>query len=226
MRRLRIGALLLTMAMLAACGGDDGLSVEEALRRMVLQPEDLPEAFVQADESLTTNEEIAAGDTARKTLLESWGRLLGYEVAYGPAGEALEDSPVTGINVAANLYRTEEGAGDAFADAVKTAQETDWAANYAGLRDFQQEEIDAGGPADEIVWLRLSGFQPAAGGPDALVTDDLIFFRDGRERGFLRIQASSTETEDRGHYQSTVEGWLRAMVRNVQDVLPELEDGE
>ena len=225
-RTLWLGSVLLAVAALAACGGGDGLSVEEALKQMILQPEDLPQGFVQGEESFSSNEEAAAEDADRKALLDRWGRLLGYEVTYEPGAPALDDSPVTGINVAANLYRAEEGARDAFADAVKTAEQTDWAANYAGLKEFKREQIDAGDPADEIVWLRLSGFQPAASGPDALVTDDLIFFREGRERGFLRVQASAASTKDRGHYQSTVEGWLRALVGNVQDVLPQVEDGE
>lgn len=227
-RILQLGSVLLAVtALAAACGGgDEGLSVEQALKRMILQPEDLPQGFVLGEESFSSNEEAAAEDADRKALLDRWGRLLGYEVTYEPGAAAPDGSPVTGINVAANLYRTEKGARDAFADAVKTAEQTDWAANYAGLRKFKQEEIDAGGPADEIVWLRLSGFQPAADGPDALVTDDLIFFREGRERGFLRVQASAADTKDRGHYQSTVEGWLRALVRNVQDVLPQVQDEE
>ncbi|KKK83595.1 hypothetical protein LCGC14_2791790, partial [marine sediment metagenome] len=183
---------------------------------------DLPQGFVKGEGSFISNEDLAslsADPEARKGMLERWGRLLGYEVTYEPTGAELEESPVQGINVSASLYATEEGARASFADAVKTAEETDWAANYSGLRDFRQEEVDAGVLADEIVWLKLSGFQPATGGPDALVTDDLIFFRVGTERGFLRVLASLTGSEDRGHYQSTVERWLRALIQNVEDVL-------
>ncbi len=52
-----------------------------------------------------------------------------------------------------------------------------------------------------------------------LVTDDLIFFRIGAERGFLRVLASSTETQDRAHVHSTVESWLRTLVGNVRAAL-------
>jgi len=80
------------------------------------------------------------------------------------------------------------------------------------------------------VWLQLSGHQPATEGPDALVTDDLIFFRVAGERGFLRVLARSTRTGDRQHYQSTVEGWLRSLIQNVTDALAkggfEMEEGE
>ncbi len=226
---LLLGAGLLAVAILAACGGDgDGGESEgslgQALRRMVLQAEELPQGFVQRDELITTNEyqaSLSADPEARKDQLENWGRLLGYEVTYQPLGAASDESPVQGINVSSSLYRTEEGAGRSFADAVKEAEERDWGANYAGLTDFQQDEVDASGLADEIVWLRLSGFQPVPDGPGPLVTDDLILFRVGQETGFLRVLANSTETEDRQHLRPTVAQWLRALVENVEEVLAE-----
>ncbi len=228
MRLLPLSAALLAAAIIAACGGG-GLSVQEGLQRMVLQASELPEGLSAGDESFTTNDDLAAASAdpgERKAMLESWGRLLGFEIAYRPSGAALDELPLQGVNVSASLYRTEEGASESFADAVETAEETDWRANYAGLTDFRQDEVEAGSLAEEIVWLRLSGFQPADSGPDSLVTDDLIFFREGRERGFLRVLAGSTATDDRGHYQSTVEGWLEALVDNVRDVLPQVEEGE
>ncbi len=225
MRLSPLGAFVLVATVLAACSGG-GPSVEDALQRMVLQPEDLPEEVERGEEAFLTNEEAAAGNAERQSMLDSWGRILGFEIAYRPSGAALDELPLQGVNVSASLYRTGEGASKSFADAVETAEETDWAANYSGLRDFQQEEIEASGAAEEIMWLRLSGVQSALDGDDELVTDDLIFFREGRERGFLRVLAGSTATEDRGHYQSTVEGWLEALVGNVRDVLPQVEEGE
>jgi hypothetical protein len=230
---LRLGAVLAAGAVLGACGSGDDVRVEgeslleQALQRMVLQPDDLPAGLVLGEVAFTTNESLAAASAdpeAREAELEGWGRLLGYEIAYQSEGEASVALPVQGINVSASLYTTEEGARTSFADAVRTAEETDWAANYAGLRDFQQERVDAGGLADEIVWLKLSGFQPTTDGPDALVTDDLVFFRVAGERGFLRVLTGSAETKDRRHYQSTVEGWLRLLIQNVRDALA--EDGE
>ncbi len=227
---LLVGAGLLAVAILAACGGDgDGGESErspgQALQRMVLREEQLPQGFVQTDELFTTNgyqASLSADPEARTAQLESWGRILGYEVTYQPAGAVEEESPVQGINVSSSLYLTEEGAGDAFfIDVVKGAEERDWAADYAGLRGFQQEEVDASGLAEEIVWLRVSGFQPVDGGPDPLVIDDFIFFRVGRERGFLRVQTSSIESEDRQLIRPTVEQWLRVLVLNVEEVLAE-----
>jgi hypothetical protein len=208
--------------------GDDGnggeSSLQKTLRQMVLQPEDVPEGFVSGDDAFITNDDAAKDSTdpeARKTLLESWGRLLGYEVAYQPTSGTPGDVPVQGINVSAALFDTEDGAAESFADAVKTAEETDWPANYAGLREFQQERIEAGGLADEIVWLRFSGFQPGSGGADALVTDDIIFFRIGTERGFLLVRAGSTETRDRAHLHPAVESWLKTLAENVRAALPD-----
>ena len=234
-----LGVALLVVAAFGACeggNGDDGgdSSLEQALRRMVVQIEDLPEGFVEGDELLTTNEyqaSLSADPDARMDMLEEWGRLLGYEVTYRPGADVSGESPVQGINVSASLYDSEEGAAEAFlVDAVQAVEQTDWAANYAGLSSFQREDVDAGGLADEIVWLRLSGVQRGVDGPDALVIDDLVFFRVGRERGFMRVLISSTETEDRGHLQGTVRGWLEAQVQRVSDALEEgglgAEDGE
>jgi hypothetical protein len=227
---LLLGAALLAAAVLVACGGNgDGGSSEsalqQALQRMVLQVGDLPQGFVQTDELFTTNEyqaSLSADTEARMSQLESWGRLLGYEVTYQPTAATSEETSVQGVNVSASLYRTEKGAGDAFrVDAVKGAEERDWAADYAGLREFQQEKVDASGLADDIVWLRFSGFQPVDSSSDRLVTDDLIFFRVGRERGFLRVQTSSAEDEDRQRIRTTVEQWLRAEIGNVEEVLAE-----
>ncbi len=224
MRLSPLGAFVLVAAVLAACSGG-GPSVEEALQRMVLQPEDLPEEVERGEEAFLSNEEAAAGSAERQSMLESWGRVLGFEVTYEPSGEPSTALPVRGVNVSASLYETEDGAADSFADAARTAEETDWAANYSGLRDFQQDEIEASGAADEIMWLRLSGVQSALDGDDELVTDDLIFFREGRERGFLRVQAVTSETDDRAHYARTVEGWLATLVENVENALAELGDG-
>jgi hypothetical protein len=202
-------------------GGES--SLQKTLRKMVLQPGDVPEALEVGGEAFITNDDTASKEPdpeARRQLLDQWGRLLGFEIAYRPAEGEVVDS-VRGINVSAALFETEEGAGESFADAVKTAEEKDWAANYAGLREFEQELIKAEGLADEIVWLRLSGIQPGTGGPDALVTDDLIFFRIGTERGFLLVRASSAETQDRAHLHPTVESWLRTLVGNVRDALPD-----
>lgn len=231
-RRLALVAALLVAVLVVACKGGDGgddnggsdgggpLTIEEALKAMVLLEGDLPEGFLSGNATLSTNEQVALGNAERKQLIDSWGRLLGYDITYEPDAAALQQGNVRGINASSSLYESEEGAGASFADADASAEATDWAStNYAGLRDFQQEEIDASGRADEIGWLRFSGFQPATEPPDALVTDDLIYFRIGRERGFLRVLASSTETTDRSYLHDTVDGLLAALLQRVRDTL-------
>jgi len=225
-----VAAAVIVVDPFSSSGGDGGeSSLQQTLRRMVLQPEDLPAGFVSGDEAFITNDKAAESGPdpeARKALLETWGRRLGYEITYQPAVAHGGDLPVQGANVSASLYKTAKGAGQSFADAVKTAEGTDWAANYAGIKEFQQEKIEAEGVADEIVWLRLSGLQPGTSGADALLTDDLIFFRIDTERGFLRVLASATETRDRAHLHSTVESWLKTLTRNVKDALPDAPAGD
>jgi hypothetical protein len=230
-RLLRLSAALLLIALVAACkdgGGDGGdgdsggpLTLEAALQAMVLQVDDLPPDLVRAESSFGTNEQAAAGSAERKQLLDSWGRLLGFDVTFQPSGDSLQQQGVKGMNVSASLYQTEEGASQSFADAEKTVEDTDWATTYAGLRDFMQEELNVGDRADEIGWLRFSGFQPSNVPPDPLITDDLIYFRIGRERGFLRVLASSNETTDRAYLNEMVDGWLTSLLQRVRDTLEE-----
>ena len=208
-------------------GGESQL--QRTLRKMVLQLDDLPQGMEAGSEKFITNEDAAqtgADPEEREALLESWGRLLGFEIAYKAASGTPTGLPVQGIDVSAALFETEDGAAESFADAVKTAEETDWAANYVGLTAFQQARIEADAPVDEMVWLRLSGFQPGSGGAGALVTDDIIFFRIDTERGFMLVRAGSTETQDRAHLQSQVEGWLKALAENVRGALPEVPSGD
>lgn len=228
---VRAAVVLAAAAVLASCGGgSDKGSLEDVLRGMVLTAEEVPAGFVQSDASFTSNANVAEGAPdakQREDLLDEWGRLLGYDVTYDPGEQAADDLTIEGINVSASLYRTESGAGDSFDDAVKTAEETDWAANYAGLNEFQQREIiefDAGPDADELKRLHLSGLQPPeGGGADRLVTDDLIFFRVGPERGFLRVLANSAETGDRAYLEDTVGRLLVALIADVREALASLD---
>ena len=223
---------VIAVLLLDPFSGSDGngeSQLQRTLRKMVLQLDDLPQGMEAGSEKFITNEDAAqtgADPVEREALLESWGRLLGFEIAYKPASGTPTGLPVQGVNVSSSLYETEDGAGESFADAVKTAEETDWAANYVGLTAFQQERIEADAPVDEMVWLRLSGFQPGSGGADVLVTDDLIFFRIDTERGFLRVLAGATNTQDRAHLHEQVEGWLKTLAGNVRAALPEAPSGD
>jgi len=223
---------VIAVLLLDPFSGSDGngeSQLQRTLRKMVLQLDDLPQGMEAGSEKFITNEDASqtgADPVEREALLENWGRLLGFEIAYKPASGTPAGLPVQGVNVSSSLYETEDGAGESFADAVKTAEETDWAANYVGLTAFQQERIEADAPVDEMVWLRLSGFQPGSGGADVLVTDDLIFFRIDTERGFLRVLAGATNTQDRAHLHEQVEGWLKTLAGNVRAALPEAPSGD
>lgn len=203
-------------------------SLEQTLRNMVFRQDQLPEGLAFEREQFTTNELIAEASRnpdRRADLLGQWGRLLGYEATHQRDDDAGTDSPVRGINVSASLYETAAGAEKSFADAAQEAEETDWRANYAGLRKFRRKLIERPEAADEIVWLRFSGFQTAARGADELVIDDVIFFRVDRERGFLRVQSGRAGSTDRQARLETVEGWLDTMIENVRQELSRL-DGE
>jgi hypothetical protein len=220
-------AAALIAALLVACNGNGGggggdndrAALEKALQAMVLQTTDLPAGFEQSDSRFSTNDEASGGNAERKDLLDSWGRELGLDVTFSPQDATGEAANVRGIEVSASLYDLETGAVDSFADAQASAEGTDWTTTYAGLRDFRKETVDAIGRADQIGWLRFSGFQPANTPPDALVTDDLIYFRIGRERGFLRVLGSSTETADRAYLHDTIDGLLTKLLQRVRDGL-------
>lgn len=229
------GALGLMLALMlpAACGGsgpDDGEeAVWEALRMMVVQEEDLPAPMRQVDESFLSNEEVARSSPEggprlqRLERLRRWGRILGYETTFQPAATpSPSGSPLRGINASASLYETAAGASQSFADAAETARQEDWELNYAGLEEFQQREVAREGLADEMLWLRFTGYEEQEGGGRTLVIDDLVFFRVDRERGFLRVLAEA-EGDDRELLLDQVEGWLRRQVQRVRETLAALE---
>ena len=103
---LAVAALLAAVAVACGGGGDDEeaiqstlvpspgatgaptatpSAVEEQLQGMVLQLSDVPDGFSQAQESFSTNQDVAgAGDDVVEVLaqLTEWGRVLGHGVVY------------------------------------------------------------------------------------------------------------------------------------------------
>ena len=201
--------------------GGNGVSdedVEETLRRMLLQPDDLVPGFVRVDETFTTNEDLIASSAdpdATREEVELWGRILAYEATFHPGPAAPPGTVAQAINSSSSLYDTAEGAALSFTDVRESVEETDWQAAQPDLEQFQQELIERESMADELVWLRLSGLAPALGG---IVIDDLIIFRVGRARGFLRVLAVSPD-EDRNLILGDVEGWVRAQIQRMKDAL-------
>ncbi len=202
-RKLQLGAgglvafLLLTVV---ACGGGgegevtptpEAASVEDQLRQMVLQLEDLPSGVILAEEFLVTNELSAAesGDRAgRLAKLNEWGRILGYEVTYQPNPAVMSQTGLMLANSTSSLYGSEEGAKASFADAVETARTTDWADLFGGALEVEQEEVASPPLTDEMLWLRITAkAAPEVGIGEETFAQDVILFRQGPGRVSLMV---------------------------------------
>lgn len=192
--------------------------LRDTLPLMVVQEEDLPTGLQTVGQGFTSNEEIieASPDPdAKRAELMSSGRLLGYSTTFQPGPDILPQTPIRGIEATASLYETAEGAAGAYAQSEMETNETDWQAINPDLLEFQVQNIELQGVADELLWVRLSGVSTS---PEGIVVDDYILFRVGRERGFLRVLATAPG-EDRELLREEVEGWLRAQVQRVNEVL-------
>ncbi len=160
---------------------------QQLLEQVTLRAEDLPAGLMQVDASTSTNEEIAAGaadpeqELAR---LESMGRLLGYEVNFVPGSESPPSRGMLAATSAASLYLTPEGASESFADDAQKARDADWPAAYPDLTDLEVIEVERPDLADEVVWIRITGFQSVEDSP--LFVEDFVVLRQNRLRGFLR----------------------------------------
>jgi hypothetical protein len=209
---LAIAGLLLLAASLsllsAACdGGGEGTpspvsptgsplpsEVQDQLKQMVLQPDDVLVGFTLTDEAFSTNEESAASaDDPQGHLaeLQSWGRVLGYEVLYEssepvPVGQTIYFS----IQSTASIYESSEGASASFADAVATARTTDWPVVFVGAENVEWEEVPISGLADEAMWLRV-GEKGEPG--EQVFSFDIVMFRQGVGRGSFQIGSFGTE---------------------------------
>jgi len=190
-------AFLLVTAM--GCDGDNGevtptpgtAEVEEQLRQMVLQLEDLPSGVIRAEEFFVTNEESAAASDDREgrlAMLEEWGRILGYDVTYQANPEVMSETGLMLVNSASSLYDGEEGARASFADAVQTARTTDWAALWGGAQEVESEELPSPEWADEMLWLRVTAkAAPEVGIGEETFANDFVLFRQGPARVALMV---------------------------------------
>jgi hypothetical protein len=92
---------------------DERAATEALLKAAALRKEDLPDAFALLRERFITNAQLAQGQTAfpaGATLdnINEWGRILGYEAAYG--AELLISDGILLVGVATNLYGDPAGA--------------------------------------------------------------------------------------------------------------------
>ena len=186
--------------------------VQEQLKSMVLQLGDVPAGFSRADESFSSNEDIAgAGDDAAEVLakLTEWGRIAGHGVVFSP--ESSDQGGVLIVDSTVSLYENDTGASASFTDAVNTARTTDWAASAGEASDVSVEEIPALDIADEMFWLRLSGTamigDPATEQP---FIQDVVLLRVGRVRGSVSIVSSATDVA------LAVENMIRTQAANME----------
>jgi len=233
--RLAIGGLVVIalLAVAVACGGGDEegtavpspgatgtpagaptatpSAVEQQLRGMVLQLRDLPAGFSLAEESFSTNQDVAgSGDDAPSVLvkLTEWGRILGHGVVFSP--EASSASGILLVDSTASLYQSDGGAATSFADAVNTARTTDWQASVGEAKDVQVEEVPPLDVADEMLWFRISGTaiigEPAAEQP---FVQDVVLLRVGRGRGSVSIVSENANAAQ------LVESMIRTQAANM-----------
>lgn len=194
----------------------DGL--REALPLMLVQEEDLPVGLQIVSQGFTTNEELieASPDPdAKRAELARWGRILSYSTTFQPGPDILAQTPIRGVNASASLYETDEGAAESYAQAEAEALERDWQADNPDLLEFQVRRVELESAADELLWLRLSGLNTTT---DGIIVEDVILFRVGRERGFLRALATAPG-QDRDLSIDDVEDWLRAQIRRINEAL-------
>jgi len=170
-------------------------ALEEQLRSMVLHLSDVPAGFSQADESFSTNEEVAgAGDDAAQVLaqLTEWGRIMGHGVVF--SSESSDQGGVLMVDATVSLYESDSGASASFADAVSTARATDWAATAGEATDVSVEEIPPLDVADEMLWLRLSGTATIGDPPaEQPFIQDIVLLRVGRARGSVSMVSAVTD---------------------------------
>jgi hypothetical protein len=170
-------------------------ALEEQLRGMVLHLSDMPAGFSQAEESFSTNEQVAgAGEDAAAVLaqLTEWGRVMGHGVVF--SSESSAEGGVLLVDTTVSLYESDSGASASFADAVNTARTTDWAATAGEATDVSVEEMPPLDIADEMLWLRLTGTamigDPATEQP---FVQDVVLLRAGRVRGSVSIVSAAAD---------------------------------
>ena len=225
--------LLLALAaglLAAGCGDDGGAGSPTAtptpdpdrqlLEQLVLAKEDVPDGLQRVDKSFSTNQDIAdasANPEAEMAQLERWGRRLGLGVTYVPLPDPPAGLTIQLVDSSTSLYRSPEGAGASFADAAQSAREQDWAAASPELKELKVKEIKQPELADEILWLRISGFPGE--GKSTLRVDDYVLIRQDLSRGFIRVVWQFAAKDGRDAFQEQAADLIRRQVDRVSAAL-------
>ena len=219
--------LAICLAMLSACGGDNGDNeLEQALRSitendlsiMVLPQEDLGEEFagleIDDDSGFKDNEEAAdetidPNDTAED--LERAGRINGYELSYSdPMLSALEAGVgVITVTTEVDLFRDADAASDHLAKQVSDWQQLEGEEIEAGLTLEKVEKFAVDGLADEAVGLR-----GRASFAEVQFYQTVVAFRLNRLVG-----AAYAYRADDANINSQIEAIARALERRIEGVL-------
>jgi hypothetical protein len=149
MRRLAALALIVASAG-CSVGEDDGRSVEpRALRNLVLQPADLPGAFIRFDEGPQSRADLPGG---RRSEATRFGRVEGWKARYRRPGPPTTTGPLV-IESRVDLFDSADGAEEEL-DAVR----------LDGLEgDVPWSEIEAPELGDEAIGLTFAqGEGPAS----------------------------------------------------------------
>jgi hypothetical protein len=220
-------AFLLVAAMACDGGGDESEAtptpvaseVQDQLKRMVLQLEDLPSGVILAEEFFVTAEQSAVESDdpeARLAKLKEWGYILGYDATYQPSPAVSTVAGLILVNGTASLYSSAEGASASFADAVQTARTTDWASLFGGVEGVNVEEMTSPALTDEMLWLRITAkAAPEVGTGEETLAQDMVLFRQGTSRSSLMI-AWAMDGDRSGFIQQLVE----AHAQRLKDALP------
>ena len=133
---MRRAALLVVLLLVGCSVGDDDASIEATeLAKLVLQPEDLPQAFVRFDEGRQIGIDSPGG---RRADPSRWGRINGWKAHYRRSGTSKTPGPIV-IESRADVFKDVGGAED------------DLGAARADLGDseFGWKPIDEPGLGDE-----------------------------------------------------------------------------
>lgn len=216
---------LAVLALAAACGGsnkgDAEKSAREALPQMVLQKADLPERLQELGGSFSTNADAASGlgSGPGEAQLDAWGRILGYKTDY-QAGEPSPEAALTAVSTSVSLYEKEQGASDSFSDRVAQAHNADWQQSHSDLDQFSQIEVTRDLPADQVLWLRFTGFKELSPGERSIISDDQIVFRVGRVWGFIgAVSAGVPGGDDREVMLPAIEVLVRKQISHIKSTL-------